>query len=64
MPSKITINLSDFNRGVYIYHVVDPNGKILESGKFQVSHNYFPLPYLLHLYNQNLRLLCIYPFPG
>ena len=36
-PSKITINLGDFNRGVYIYHVVDPNGKILESGKFQVS---------------------------
>lgn len=36
-PSKITINLDDFNRGVYIYHVVDANGKIIESGKFQVS---------------------------
>lgn len=36
-PSKITIDLNDFNRGVYIYHVIDPSGKIIESGKFQVS---------------------------
>ncbi len=36
-PSKVTVNLDDFNRGVYIYHVADANGKILESGKFQVS---------------------------
>lgn len=36
-PAKITIDLNDFNRGVYIYHVLDPSGKILESGKFQVS---------------------------
>lgn len=36
-PSKMTIDLSDFNRGVYIYHVIDPSGRIIESGKFQVS---------------------------
>lgn len=36
-PAKVTIDLNDFNRGVYIYHVLDPNGKIIESGKFQVS---------------------------
>jgi hypothetical protein len=36
-PSKLNIDLSDFNRGVYIYHVIDPNGRIIESGKFQVS---------------------------
>ncbi len=36
-PSKLTIDLSDFNRGVYIYHVSDASGRIIESGKFQVS---------------------------
>lgn len=36
---KTTIDLSDFNRGLYIYHLVDiATGKIAESGKFQVSH--------------------------
>ncbi len=37
LPSKITIPLNDFNRGVYIYHIVDLSGRIIESGKFQVS---------------------------
>jgi hypothetical protein len=37
LTAKNTINLSDFNRGVYIYHIIDRNGKIIESGKFQVS---------------------------
>ena len=37
VPSKLTIPLDDFNRGVYIYHVSDASGKIIESGKFQVS---------------------------
>jgi len=32
-----TINLTDFTRGVYIYQLIDRTGKILESGKFQVS---------------------------
>jgi hypothetical protein len=34
---KTTISLTDFTRGVYIYHLVDPSGKVLDSGKFQVS---------------------------
>lgn len=34
---RFTLNLNDFSRGLYIYHLVDLNGKILESGKFQVS---------------------------
>ena len=37
VASKLTIDLNNFNRGVYIYHLIDPNGKIIESGKFQVS---------------------------
>ena len=37
LGEKTTINLSDFNRGIYIYHLIDPNGKIIVSGKFQVS---------------------------
>jgi type IX secretion system substrate protein len=32
-----TINLTDFTRGVYIYQLLDRSGKIVESGKFQVS---------------------------
>ncbi|MFT3948247.1 MAG: T9SS type A sorting domain-containing protein [Agriterribacter sp.] len=31
------INLNDFNRGVYIFQLRDAGGKIVESGKFQVS---------------------------
>ncbi len=37
VPTKTTLNLSDFTRGVYIYQLRDQTGKILESGKFQVS---------------------------
>ncbi len=37
VPEKTTVNLTDFNRGVYIYQLIDPTGKIIESGKFQVS---------------------------
>jgi hypothetical protein len=37
VPSKVTIDLNNFNRGVYIYHLIDANGRIIESGKFQVS---------------------------
>ncbi len=37
MPSKLTINLNDYTRGMYIYQLVDASGKIVESGKFQVS---------------------------
>lgn len=31
------VNLNDFNRGVYIFQLRDKSGKIIESGKFQVS---------------------------
>ena len=32
-----TLDLSSFSRGVYIYQLKDQSGKVLESGKFQVS---------------------------
>lgn len=35
--NKTTIDLSDYSRGVYIYHLRDQSGKLIESGKFQVS---------------------------
>lgn len=38
VPSKFTINLNDYTRGIYIYQLIDATGKIIESGKFQVSH--------------------------
>jgi hypothetical protein len=34
---KTTMTLTDFNRGVYIYHITDAAGKVIETGKFQVS---------------------------
>jgi hypothetical protein len=34
---KQTVDLSDFNRGIYMYHLVDATGKVVKSGKFQVS---------------------------
>lgn len=37
LTEKTTLNLSDYNRGVYIYHLVDRTGKVIDSGKFQVS---------------------------
>ncbi len=37
VPSRVTVDLNEFNRGVYIYHLIDASGKIVESGKFQVS---------------------------
>ena len=33
---RISISLTDFYRGVYIYQLRDRSGKILDSGKFQV----------------------------
>ncbi|MFN4007697.1 MAG: T9SS type A sorting domain-containing protein [Chitinophagaceae bacterium] len=36
--NKLTITLSsDFYRGIYIYHLRDKTGQLLESGKFQVA---------------------------
>ena len=37
IPPRTTINLTDYTRGVYIYQLRDHDGKILDSGKFQVS---------------------------
>ena len=34
---KLNVDLTEFNRGVYIYHLRDLSGKLIESGKFQVS---------------------------
>ena len=37
VADQTTINLTDFTRGVYIYKLFDKNGKLVETGKFQVS---------------------------
>jgi len=34
---RTQLNLSDYNRGVYVYQLFDKSGKMVESGKFQVS---------------------------
>jgi hypothetical protein len=37
LTEKTTVTLNDYNRGMYIYHLTDAAGKIVESGKFQVT---------------------------
>lgn len=37
ISSTTTLDLSSYNRGVYIYQLIDQSGKTVESGKFQVS---------------------------
>ena len=37
LAERTLINLSDFTRGVYVYQLRDRTGRIVESGKFQVS---------------------------
>ena len=37
ISAKTTINLGDFYRGIYIFQLRDRNGKMVDSGKFQVS---------------------------
>ena len=37
VDSKTSVNLSDFYRGIYIFQLKDKNGKLVDSGKFQVS---------------------------
>jgi len=34
---KTMINLSDFFRGIYIFQLKDQTGRIIQTGKFQVS---------------------------
>jgi hypothetical protein len=37
LSDRTTVNLSDFIRGVYVYKLFDKTGRLIESGKFQVS---------------------------
>lgn len=37
VAARTTINLADFNRGIYIFQLKDASGKIIRSNKFQVS---------------------------
>ena len=37
VSEKTTLTLADYNRGVYIYHLTDQSGKVIDTGKFQVS---------------------------
>jgi hypothetical protein len=37
VPVKVNLDLSEFNRGLYMYHLIDLSGKVIESGKFQVT---------------------------
>lgn len=35
--NRLALNLTDYMRGVYIFQVLDAQGRILETNKFQVS---------------------------
>ena len=37
ISEKVTVDLSNFTRGVYVYQLIDRSGKLVETGKFQVS---------------------------
>lgn len=37
ISEKNTIDLSHFTRGVYVYQLFDRSGRLIETGKFQVS---------------------------
>ena len=36
IPPRINLPLDDFYRGIYVYQLRDKEGKIIDSGKFQV----------------------------
>jgi hypothetical protein len=36
LTPRTVVNLNDYFRGVYIFQLTDRNGKVVESGKFQV----------------------------
>lgn len=36
LAPRINMPLEDFYRGIYVYQLRDKDGKIIESGKFQV----------------------------
>jgi len=37
IPDRFTLDLSNYTRGVYVYQLRDKTGKLVETGKFQVS---------------------------
>jgi hypothetical protein len=37
MPERMSVNLADYSRGIYIYQLRDRSGRMVESGKFQVA---------------------------
>lgn len=37
MPERMSVNLNDFSRGIYVYQLRDKSGRMVESGKFQVA---------------------------
>jgi hypothetical protein len=37
LAPKTIVNLNDFYRGIYIFQLRDRNGKVIDSGKFQVA---------------------------
>jgi hypothetical protein len=37
VDQKTTVNLNDFYRGIYIFQLKDQFGKLIDSGKFQVT---------------------------
>jgi hypothetical protein len=37
LTDKTIIDLTNFTRGVYVYQLFDKTGKLVETGKFQVS---------------------------
>lgn len=38
IPATLKVDLTGFARGLYIYQLSDTQGRMLESGKFLVSH--------------------------
>ena len=34
---KTQLSLTDFTRGTYIYHLIDQTGRVIDTGKFQVT---------------------------
>jgi Secretion system C-terminal sorting domain len=37
VTERTTLTLTDYNRGIYVYHIADQTGKVIFTGKFQVT---------------------------
>lgn len=37
MPERMSVNLAEFSRGIYIYQIRDKSGRMANMGKFQVA---------------------------